>query len=46
MRLTESVVALCAEDRGFDIRSGQTKNNNIGSDCFSAMNIGIRPMIG
>ena len=30
-----SVLASSALNRGFDSRSGQTKDNNIGSCCFS-----------
>ena len=37
-----SVLALSAVDRGFESRSGQTKDYNIGICCFSAKHTAIR----
>ena len=37
-----SVLALSAVDRGFDARSGQTKDYKIGICCFSAKHAALR----
>jgi hypothetical protein len=37
-----SVLALIAVDRGFEPRSGQTKNYKIGICCFSAKHAALR----
>jgi hypothetical protein len=37
-----SVLASSAVDRGFDFRSGKTKNYEIGICCFSAKNAALR----
>ena len=37
-----SVLALIAVDRGFEHRSGQTKNYKIGICCFSAKHAALR----
>ena len=37
-----SVLASSAVDRGFEPRSGQTKNYKIGICCFSAMHTALR----
>ena len=37
-----SVLALSAVDRGFELRSGQTKNYEIGICCFSAEHTALR----
>ena len=37
-----SVLSSNAVDRGFEPRSGQTKNYNIGICCFSAKHVAIR----
>jgi hypothetical protein len=37
-----SVLASSAVDRGFDSRSGKTKNYKIGICCFSAKNAALR----
>ena len=37
-----SVLALSAVDRGFESRSGQTKDYKIGICCFSAKHTAIR----
>ena len=37
-----SVLASSAVDRGFEPRSGQTKDNNIGVCCFSAKYAALR----
>jgi hypothetical protein len=36
------VLALGAVDRGFEPRSGQTKDNKIGISCFSAKHTNLR----
>ena len=38
----ESVLALSAVDRGFERRSGQTKDYNIGMCCFSTKHTALR----
>ena len=37
-----SVLASCEVDRGFESRSGQTKDYEIGICCFSAKNASLR----
>jgi hypothetical protein len=37
-----SVLAASAVDRGFRLRSGQTKDNKIGIYCFSTKHIALR----
>ena len=37
-----SVFASSAIDRGFEPRSGQTKDNKIGIYCFSAKHVALR----
>ena len=37
-----SVLASSAVDRGFEFRSGQTKEYNIGMCCFSAKHAALR----
>ena len=37
-----SVLASSAVDRGFELRSGQTKEYKLGSCCFSAKHVAFR----
>jgi hypothetical protein len=39
--LIRSVLALSVVDRGFELRSGQTKDYEIGICCFSAKNAAL-----
>ena len=42
MAVTVSVLASSAVDRGFEPRSGQTKDYKIGICCFSAKHLAVR----